>query len=188
LILGHAHLVHSVAWGLRQRLPWTLDIDDLAQTGFLGLIRAADSWRPNGGAPFSTWARYNIRGAIIDAFRRKAYKWETCKVPHPEWKKVGQPVPRHGSRWVADAFHDRRIDPEPLPDRVIEKTESQSILRRAVRYLPHRQRRVVNYLLRGRSLLEIGQRMGISESLACQEKLRALPVLRRILEAKGVRP
>lgn len=46
--------------------------DDLIQVGLLGLIRAAELFRPDQGTPFSAFARHHIRGAILHYLRDQA--------------------------------------------------------------------------------------------------------------------
>lgn len=45
--------------------------DDLLQCGVLGLMQALDSWRPQGGASFETWAKLRVRGSMLDELRRQ---------------------------------------------------------------------------------------------------------------------
>lgn len=43
--------------------------EDLEPAAWDGLYRAAVSWRPDGAAPFHTWAKYRIHGVIRDQMR-----------------------------------------------------------------------------------------------------------------------
>jgi len=47
-----------------------IDSDDLLAEARQAVWIAALRWRPNGGAPFDTWARYAIRGALQKAVQR----------------------------------------------------------------------------------------------------------------------
>jgi RNA polymerase sigma factor (sigma-70 family) len=68
-------LVRPIAARLALQLPRRFELDDLISAGYLGLIAAADNFRPgeHGGAPFSAYARMRIRGFILDSVRRSAY-------------------------------------------------------------------------------------------------------------------
>lgn len=61
-------------------LPPSFDLDDLIATGNLALINVATRYRPklHGDAPFATFARPRIRGAILDSIRRRHWTANTC--------------------------------------------------------------------------------------------------------------
>lgn len=70
LVREHAPLVRRIAAHLLARLPDSVLLDDLIQSGMIGLLEAARSFDPNRGATFATYAGIRIRGAIIDEIRR----------------------------------------------------------------------------------------------------------------------
>lgn len=76
LVLDHLPLVDALARRAAQRLPRWLDIDDLIQTGRIGLMQAASRFDPARGIKFSSYASKRILGAIYDAHRRKNYHYE----------------------------------------------------------------------------------------------------------------
>lgn len=70
IILENLPLVKILAANLHQRLPANVDIDDLIQTGILGLLAAIDKYRPDRNVPFALFARHRIRGAMLDSLRQ----------------------------------------------------------------------------------------------------------------------
>lgn len=68
LILAHVPLLKHIVG--RMACPGGFERDDLYGYGMLGLIAAADSWEPQRGLKFSTYAYTRIRGAILDELRR----------------------------------------------------------------------------------------------------------------------
>lgn len=66
----HAQLVKQVAMHLITRLPANIELDDLIQVGMIGLLEADQTFDPSRGAQFETFARFRIRGAMIDEVRR----------------------------------------------------------------------------------------------------------------------
>lgn len=62
-------LVRRVAFELRERLPQHVDLDDLAGAGVLGLLEAVRRFDVRRHAKIETYARYRIRGAILDSLR-----------------------------------------------------------------------------------------------------------------------
>ena len=63
-------LVKSIALRIRVKLPDFIELDDLTQAGLIGLLNACQSYDPNQGASFQTYASIRIRGAILDELRR----------------------------------------------------------------------------------------------------------------------
>lgn len=70
LIDQYSNLVKKIAYHLLNRLPRSVQINDLLQSGMLGLIEAAKNFDPNNGASFESFASLRIRGAMIDDLRR----------------------------------------------------------------------------------------------------------------------
>lgn len=70
LILHYLPLVRQVAAVVSRKLPRTVEVDDLAGWGTFGLIEAIDSFEVDRGIAFSGFARFRIRGAIMDELRR----------------------------------------------------------------------------------------------------------------------
>ena len=66
----YAPLVKKIALHLMARLPHTVQLSDLIQSGLIGLLEAARQYDPSHGASFSTYAGIRIRGAMIDELRR----------------------------------------------------------------------------------------------------------------------
>jgi RNA polymerase sigma factor for flagellar operon FliA len=71
LVKEHLWLVRCIAGSIMENLPRTVDADDLISAGTMGLIRAVDDFDPSRGASLQTYARYRIRGAILDELRRQ---------------------------------------------------------------------------------------------------------------------
>ena len=59
-------LVRSIAWKIHQKLPRSIDLDDLIGYGQLGLAEAARDFDQTRGIQFTTYAYYRVRGAVLD--------------------------------------------------------------------------------------------------------------------------
>ena len=70
LVERHASLVKRIAYHLMARLPASVQVDDLIQSGMIGLIEAAKNFDGSKGASFETFAGIRIRGAMLDEMRR----------------------------------------------------------------------------------------------------------------------
>ncbi|HEY6293295.1 MAG TPA: FliA/WhiG family RNA polymerase sigma factor [Terriglobia bacterium] len=62
-------LVKRVALEMREHLPAHVDVDDLVSAGTLGLMEAVRRFEAGKQVKIETYARYRIRGAILDALR-----------------------------------------------------------------------------------------------------------------------
>lgn len=70
LVEQHAPLVKRIALHLMARLPASVQLDDLIQSGMIGLIEAGKKFEHGKGASFETYAGIRIRGAMLDEIRR----------------------------------------------------------------------------------------------------------------------
>lgn len=70
LVERHAGLVRRIAHHLLARLPDSVLLDDLIQSGMVGLLEATRNFDASKGASFETFAGIRIRGAMLDEIRR----------------------------------------------------------------------------------------------------------------------
>ncbi len=69
LLLEYANLVKYIAQRIAVNLPSSVDRDDLVSAGILGLVKAVETFEPERGFKFETFAGHKIRGAILDELR-----------------------------------------------------------------------------------------------------------------------
>ena len=89
LVTQHVDLVKRIAQHLIARLPSSVDIDDLLQSGMVGLLEAANNFDPTRGASFETYAGIRIRGAMLDDIRK--HDW-TPRSVHHKYRQVAEAV------------------------------------------------------------------------------------------------
>ncbi|MBN2887365.1 MAG: RNA polymerase sigma factor FliA [Chromatiaceae bacterium] len=94
LVAANIDLVRRIAHHLAARLPASVQIDDLIQSGMVGLIEAARQFQAGQGASFATYAAIRVRGAMIDELRRS--DWTPRSV-------------HRNSRRIAEAMHQIEI-------------------------------------------------------------------------------
>jgi RNA polymerase sigma factor for flagellar operon FliA len=68
----YSGLVKKIALHLKRRLPSHVELDDLLQSGLLGLLDARENYNSMNGASFETYASIRIRGSIIDSLRKSS--------------------------------------------------------------------------------------------------------------------
>jgi RNA polymerase sigma factor for flagellar operon FliA len=69
LVLQELSQVYYIAARIRDRLPQHVDLEDLVSAGVIGLIEASRSFDSSKEAQFKTFAKFRIRGAILDSLR-----------------------------------------------------------------------------------------------------------------------
>jgi RNA polymerase sigma factor FliA len=69
LVMQELSQVYYIAARIRDRLPQHVDLEDLVSAGVIGLIEASRSFDRTKEAQFKTFAKFRIRGAIIDSLR-----------------------------------------------------------------------------------------------------------------------
>jgi RNA polymerase sigma factor for flagellar operon FliA len=88
-IVRHATLVKRIAFHLLNRLPPTVQVDDLIQSGMVGLLEAASNFDSSMGASFETFAGIRIRGAMIDEIRKSDW---TPRSVHRKFRAVTEAI------------------------------------------------------------------------------------------------
>src|SRR5512147_249433 len=88
LIEEYAPLVKYIAERLSARLPASIEVEDLINTGILGLIDAIDKFIPDRGVKFKTYAEFRIRGAMLDYLRRQDWAPRSMRRKEKELSQV----------------------------------------------------------------------------------------------------
>ena len=70
IVHQHAGLVKRIAQHLLGRLPPCVQLEDLIQSGMIGLLEAAKNYDAAKGASFETYASIRIRGSMLDEIRK----------------------------------------------------------------------------------------------------------------------
>ncbi len=87
LVNSHAPLVKRIAYHLMNRLPSSVQVEDLIQSGMIGLLEASKNYDPTQGASFETYAGIRIRGAMLDEIRRSDW---TPRSVHRKAREVAE--------------------------------------------------------------------------------------------------
>ena len=192
-------------------------LDDLHQVGLLGLIRAAELYRPEQGTPFAAFARPHIRGAILHYLRAEA---PVVRLPRRQaelqerlqrlegeavWTAGGaadglslcQRLGVDEERWRLLLRHRQLCRPLPLEGPQLEELpapeevpaeERLVALRELLEQLDPRQREVVRQVvLGGWSYRRLAVRMQVSPMTVQRLLHRGLASLRQQLEEQELR-
>ncbi len=100
LLIEFAPLVKRIAYHLLAKLPPTVQVEDLIQSGMIGLLEAAAQYDSSQGASFRTYAGIRIRGSMLDEMRK--LDW-TPRSVHRKARQVAECVARIENETGRDA-------------------------------------------------------------------------------------
>src|SRR6201996_419912 len=69
LLMQELSQVYYIASRIRERLPQHVELEDLVNAGVIGLLEANRTFDRTKNAQFKTFAKFRIRGAILDSLR-----------------------------------------------------------------------------------------------------------------------
>lgn len=69
LVMQELPQVYYIASRIRERLPLHVEMEDLVSAGVIGLLEATRSFDCSKNVQFGTFAKFRIRGAIMDSLR-----------------------------------------------------------------------------------------------------------------------
>ena len=96
----YAHLVKRIAHHMIAKMPSFVLVEDLIQSGTIGLLEAAQRYDGSKGASFETYAGIRIRGAIVDEMRRG--DWSPRSV-HRNTRKITEAISKVEAKEGRDA-------------------------------------------------------------------------------------
>jgi RNA polymerase sigma factor (sigma-70 family) len=141
LIAQCVPIVRSNARQIAQKWAWP--IEDALSDGYVGMLEAIERYDPDSNVPFGAYARFRIRGAIIDGVRR-------MRRYDPTTEQFSSESPRHLG---AIARTPAR------PDVLFLRT-----MQRAIDALPGEHRRVLEMsIFDGRTNRDIAKALSVHE-------------------------
>jgi RNA polymerase sigma factor FliA len=69
LVMEELSQVYYIAARIRERLPEQVELEDLVNAGVIGLIEASRNFDTSKNIQFRAFAKFRIRGAIMDSLR-----------------------------------------------------------------------------------------------------------------------
>lgn len=117
-----------------------VELDDLEQSAFIGLLKAVQTWKPESGA-FSTWYTIQLKAVFVEAYgmRTKRTREDPLNKSH---LSLDTPLDEDedGSFTIADIIPDERAEAE-FED--IEHRDFQQAVQAALAQLPNAQREAI---------------------------------------------
>lgn len=158
-----------------------IELSELVSMGVEGVIKAADKFDPERGFAFTTYAVWWIQQVIRRYINQER---STIRLPNYVIRKTGGksvPVEPLLNYDVPDALltldgTDKKLDRSAVVENV----------RTAITALPTREREIVKLRMRGATLKEIGERVGVTRERIRQVEMAAHARLRGWLTREGL--
>jgi len=206
-------LPRSIATQLRRALSLPLEVDELASFGQSGLLEAARRYEPARGIPFTAFARFRIRGAILDGIRQSAHlprrlhqrlRAAECADTYSEVANVTdesgdreQALREHlagmatamATGMLFDAGHDDEgnrvaLDQTTSTEERLLRAERLALVRAAVERLPPSEAHVIRrFYFEERRLEDLAAELGSSKPSMSRLHTRAVRRLSHLLAA-----
>ena len=201
MFLLHQGLVRAIAWKTHQRLPRSVELDDLVAYGQIGLLESIAAFDATRGRKFTTYAWHRIRGAMLDGlgkmawFDRAAFEGRQYeRKPTDTAATAGSPAAQEGTADKPPARRPMRNDLENV-DLISKEADAGAaslhlelviFLRDLLSGLPEKEAALVRgTFFEGRTLTEAARRVGISTAWASRLQTRTLADLRIALQRGG---
>lgn len=168
-----------------------VDVEDLAQAGFIGMLDAVETYDPERGA-WSAWASYYIRTAMLDVlgFRSNKNTYTVIAADGTEIRRhhvcISLDAPAYGDDDCDVSLMETTAD-DSIPDvhESLFASEDARMIRAAVADLEKTEVRqaATEHYLRGKPLATIALERGITPrdvQNMCRRAIRKLSVDRRI--------
>lgn len=194
-------LVRSIAWKIHQKLPTSVDLDDLIGFGQVGLAEAARDFDANRKVQFTTYAYYRVRGAILDGLTTMSW---FCKADYSRGRyersandllatsEAGAAADDSGwfqkstrtlsmtyimTHWGQDEYGPEPVDTQTPSDNA-ELSDLCATIRQLLKELPQQERDLLTGIyFEGLSIKDSGERIGVSKPWASRLHARALESL-----------
>lgn len=202
LIQSCQGLVRSIAWKIHQRLPRSIDLDDLIGYGQVGLAEAARDFDSGKGVQFTTYAYYRVRGAVLDGLSTMSW-FSKADYSRGRYEQGANAVLRESAvgdskagelawftnttRSLSAAFLISDIagvsveqqNPDAVsPSAGAEADELKRVIEEALGRLTEQERTLIEGVyFHGMSIKDAGERIGISKAWASRLHARILQTL-----------
>ena len=194
-IQDNLHLVRPIALHYAQQTG--LERDDLLQVGCLGLIKAYNRYEAQRGAPFPSFAKPHIRGAILHFLRDRA---GLIRLPRAVEERAMKMVrnPERSPLSAADAlavdhyrskqhwveFNDDLLDDRQEGIDLVERSEAWSRVNKLFRNLENDDQCALQMVvIDGMSLRQTARLLGISAMTVQRRVKRGLNTIAKQLNA-----
>jgi len=165
---------------------WRVEFDDLYQSGYLAMLSALETYKPESGA-FSSWLMYYLRTAFAETagYRTKQGRLENAAVSLDEPLDDEEQKSRRVDFLADDTAQDAM---ESIEDREYQK-QLHEALEAAIDELPKKQGSVLRLrYFQGQALREAGESMSVSMERVRQLERNGIQLLKEPEHASKLFP
>lgn len=166
LIESELKAVYAIAREVNARLPSHVEMQELIADGLHGLVVAAENFDPSREVAFNSYARFRIRGFILDGLRRRDVvsrraNWDPDDVRLQPAVRLDKPMVEGGAGTVGELIPDSTDD--------MAAFEGRELVDWLLGRLPVLERTIVTTLAWGDiSESELAERRGVTPSRISQ--------------------
>jgi RNA polymerase sigma factor for flagellar operon FliA len=211
------HLVQPIAERVRRILGLPVELAEVVSWGQSGLLAASQRYEPSLGVPFPAFARFRIRGAILDGVRQSANLSRRTHQRVCAHQRANAYAESAGlSETGGDAEQGLRdhlagmataiatgllfdggwddgtcvaVDHTPSPEERCLRVEAADGVRAAVNRLPSVEAHVIRRMyFEDQRLEDVARELGSSKTSMCRVHVRAIQRLTRLLEDRPSLP
>jgi|HigsolmetaGSP11D_1036233.scaffolds.fasta_scaffold00512_12 RNA polymerase sigma factor (sigma-70 family) len=157
-----------------------VELDDLIQAGFLGMLSAIEDFDPSSGFTFTTFLNYHLKNAARDALGRRSHKQD--RDPIHRAISVELPVSTDTEEIsIMDSLRDESMTYvyDDIIDRITEQQEIHTILQQRERLRPDEREVFDEIYLNGLTLVAVAEKHGYTRNRAKSLHEQALRKIRR---------
>jgi RNA polymerase sigma factor (sigma-70 family) len=155
--------------------------DDLMQCGRIGIHRAMQTYKEDGGSTMTTWIYTYAKKEMVDYVNQN---YRTIRLPVSQLRlEEREQFPTEFITSLDTSIYD---DGEPLYSTIAyeedDYTETNTKpLKNAIMQLKPQYQVIMNMLSEGHTMVEIGKHLGVTKEAVRQKKEKALAKLREIM-------
>ena len=168
-------LVRSQALSLRRSAGRCVELEDLVSHGQIGLWEAARRYERDRGVPFRVFAKFRIRGAILDGIRQWSISPRRTTLDH-----LAAMVTASATGLVCEPATDPRspdsaVAASPSPEHCASRTQLLQLVERSLASFPVEEAWLIRrHYLDGESLDRVADELLLSKSWTSRLHTRAL--------------
>jgi RNA polymerase sigma factor (sigma-70 family) len=149
------------------------DMDDVFQEGSIGLWKAAQTFKPEKGFTFSTYASRCIQNAILMYFRKESSRKKipllTLDQPLPDQMKVNEQLTHKDMLYEGYTRFEKnrpsKVESELLAKELEGFYDDVSRFKQRAPHVEAREKQIYEYLISGYRQVDMKPHMGISQRI-----------------------
>lgn len=168
-----------LVWGTLTKMG-ILEKEEYFTCGLLGLLKAIQTYNPDKGLKFESFAAFKIKTFVIDEIRKNSM------VSRGDLEKGfrAQFIPLTNTNDEGEEYSTFHDVTEETPYTQLEELDLKRFINEHINNLPKKQAKVMKLINKGKLLEEIGSKMSLTKARVCQIRQEAIQNLRQNIYAK----